>query len=105
MIKDTLYLHDDEYYYKIVRSNIKKFRLEQKLTQQELADISGVSRQYICDIENNNRNKHITIAILGRIADALDLNIVEFFIEEDELRMEVRSVIDVFNHNKETVNS
>ena len=105
MIRDTLYLHDDEFYYEIIRANIKKFRLEQKLTQQDLADISGVSRQYICDIENNNRNKHITIAILGRIADALDLNIVEFFIEEDELRMEVRNVIDVFNNSKETVNS
>ena len=105
MIRDTLYLHDDEFYYEIIRANIKKFRLEQKLTQQDLADISGVSRQYICDIENNNRNKHITIAILGRIADAMNLNIVEFFIEEDELRMEVRNVIDAFNNSKETVNS
>ena len=104
MIKETLYFHDDEYYYEIVRKNIKKFRLEHKLTQQDLADLSGVSRQYICDIENENRNKHITIAILGRIADALNLNIVEFFIKEDELRIEIKNVIDAFNKEKEVVN-
>ena len=101
MIKEALYFHDDEYYYEIVRANIKKFRLEQKLTQQALADLSGVSRQYICDIENKNRNKHITIAILGRIADALNVNIIEFFIKEDELRMEIKSVLEAFNKNKE----
>lgn len=101
MIKEALYFHNDEYYYKIVRTNIKKYRLESKLTQQDLADISGVSRQYICDIENKNRNKHITIAILGRIADALNVNIIEFFIKEDELRMEIKSVLEAFNKNKE----
>ena len=101
MIKETIYFHDDEYYYEIVRTNIKKFRLEHKLTQQDLADLSGVSRQYICDIENKNRNKHITIAILGRIADALNLHIIEFFIKEDELRVEIKNVIEAFNKNKE----
>ena len=101
MIKEALYFHNDEYYYEIVRTNIKKYRLESKLTQQDLADISGVSRQYICDIENKNRNKHITIAILGRIADALNVNIIEFFIKEDELRMEIKSVLEAFNKNKE----
>ena len=101
MIKETVYFHDDEYYYEIVRTNIKKYRLENKLTQQNLADLSGVSRKYICDIENKNRNKHITIAILGRIADALNLNIVEFFIKEDELRVEIKKVIETFNKNKE----
>ena len=101
MIKETIYFHDDEYYYEIVRTNIKKFRLEHKLTQQDLADLSGVSRQYICDIENKNRNKHITIAILGRIADALNLNIVEFFIKDDELRVEIKKVIEAINKNKE----
>lgn len=106
MIKEALYFHDDEYYYEIVRANIKKFRLEQKLTQQDLADLSGVSRQYICDIENKNRNKHITIAILGRVADALDINIIEFFIKEDELRVEIKSVIEAFyNTEKEVINS
>ena len=52
MIKEAIYFHDDKYYYEIIRENIKKFRLEHKLTQQDLADLSGVSRQYICDIEN-----------------------------------------------------
>ena len=106
MIKEALYFHDDEYYSEIVRANIKKYRLEQKLTQQDLADLSGVSRQYICDIENKNRNKHITIAILGRVADALDINIIEFFIKEDELRVEIKKVLSIFNkkEEKEVVN-
>ena len=106
MIKEALYFHDDEYYYEIVRTNIKKFRLEQKLTQQDLADLFGVSRQYICDIENKNRNKHITIAILGRVAGALDINIIEFFIKENELRVENKSVLEAFyNTEKEVINS
>ena len=78
-MRAELYIHDDEYYYEIVRANIKKYRLENNLTQQDLADLSGVSRQYICDIENKNRNKHITIAVLGRIADSLDIDIEYFF--------------------------
>lgn len=106
MVKETLYLNNDEYYYEIVRSNIKKYRLESNLTQQDLADLSGVSRQYICDIENNKRNKHITIAVLGRIADTLNLHIAEFFIENDKLRLEVKQVIDVFYEREiEVVNS
>ena len=76
---ETLYIHTDEYYYNIIRKNIKKYRREKNLTQQDLADLVGISRQYITDIENENRNKHITIAILGRIADSLNINIELFF--------------------------
>ena len=72
-------LHTDEYYYDIIRDNIKKYRKEKNLTQQDLADLAGISRQYVTDIENENRNKHITIAILGRIADAMNVNIELFF--------------------------
>lgn len=89
-MKNTVYIHNDEYYYEIVRRNIKKIRLEHKLTQQDLADLTGLTRQYICDIENENRNKHLSIAVLGRIADALNLHIVEFFIKDDELRVEIK---------------
>lgn len=78
-MKEKAYIHDDEYYYKIIRKNIKKFRLEQGLTQQELADMTEMSREYICDIENESRNKHLTIAVLGRIAEALQVDIIIFF--------------------------
>lgn len=80
-MKEKSYIHDDEYYYSIVRNNIRKNRLEQKLTQQDLADMVELSRGYICDIENESRNKHVTIAILGRIAEALKVPISEFFVE------------------------
>lgn len=75
------YTHDDEYYYKLIRKNIKKFRLEKKLTQQDLADMTDMSREYICDIENDSRNKHLTITVLGRISEALNIDISLFFKE------------------------
>ena len=78
-MKEKAYIHDDEYYYSIIRKNVRKFRLEKNLTQQELADMTELSREYICDIENEKRNKHRTIAVLGRIAEALNVEISKFF--------------------------
>lgn len=78
-MKEKSYIHDDEYYYSIIRNNIRKFRLKQNLTQQDLADMVELSREYICDIENESRNKHLTIAVLGRIAEALNIQIEDFF--------------------------
>jgi len=72
---------DDEYFYVIVRRNIKKIRKSKNLTQQQLSEITEVSREYICDIENDSRNKHVTIAVLGRIAKALNTPISDFFKE------------------------
>lgn len=79
-MKDKAYIHNDEYYYSIIRKNIRKYRFEQKLTQQDLADMTELSREYICDIENENRNKHLAIYVLGRIAEALNVLIEKFFV-------------------------
>lgn len=78
--KEKAYIHDNEYYYSIIRKNIKKYRLEKNLTQQDLADMTDISREYICDVENERRNKHITISLLGRISEALNVEITKFFI-------------------------
>lgn len=76
---EKAYTHDDEYYYQIVRQNIRKYRTEQNLTQQDLAEMTDMSREYITDIENESRNKHLTITVLGRIAEALKVPIGDFF--------------------------
>ena len=78
-MSEEILIHNDEYYYTIIRQTIKRFRRQKKLTQQNLVDITGMSREYICDVENEKRNKHLTIAVLGRIADAMKIDITEFF--------------------------
>jgi len=72
-------LHNDYYYYDIVRKNIKKYRKMANLTQQELADKIGVSMHYISQIESANPNKYFTLVIIGRIADTLNIDIRNLF--------------------------
>lgn len=68
-------LNDDEYYYKLLRKNVRDYRISKGYTQQELADLTHLSREYICDIENDKRNKHPSLSVIGRIADALEVEI------------------------------
>ncbi len=83
-IKDKKYTLDDDYYYLIIGENIKKYRTSRNLTQQDLADMTDISRDYICDVENEKRNKHITITRLGRISEALEVDITNFFIKHND---------------------
>ncbi len=69
--------HDDNYYYNIIRKNIKKYRKNLNLTQQNLADKSGLTMNYIAKIESNKLERGFTIATLGRIADALEIDITK----------------------------
>jgi transcriptional regulator with XRE-family HTH domain len=61
-------LHDDYYYYDIVRKNIRRYRKLANLTQQQLADAIDVSMHYISQIESANPNKYFTLVVIGRIA-------------------------------------
>ena len=76
-MKDNKSLHNDYYYYNIVRINIKKHRKMSNLTQQQLADKIDVSMHYISQIESANPNKYFTLVVIGRIADALNIDIKE----------------------------
>ena len=69
----------DDYYYNVIRKNIKKFRKEKQYTQQELAEKVDLSVDYICEIESLTKNKSFSLVALGRIADVLEVDIKDFF--------------------------
>ena len=45
----------------------------------QLADLTDLSLDYICEIESLKRNKSFSIITLGRIADVLNIDIKDFF--------------------------
>ena len=54
---------------KLVGINLRNARTAAKLTQEELADRSGFSQQYISELENGRRNP--TIVSIYELAQAL----------------------------------
>lgn len=64
----------------MVRKNIKTYRLQKKLTMQELADMSGISHGYMRDLECLSIDKTPTLETLGNIANSLDIDIKMLFL-------------------------
>ena len=55
-----------------VAKNIKKYRNVKKLTQEQLAELSGLHRTYIGSVERAERN--LSLENLERIAKALKVS-------------------------------
>ncbi len=72
-------LNNDTYYYDTVRKNIRKYRKEKGYTQARLAEDADISLDYLAEIESDKRKKSFSLAVLGRIADALKVDIKNFF--------------------------
>lgn len=60
-----------------VSRTIKYFRLQQKLSQEQLAQLADLDRTYISGIERGVRN--LTINSLGNIIEALNVSYSDFF--------------------------
>lgn len=56
---------------------IKEKRLEKNLSQRQLADLSGISKTHIGDLERNEREA--TISVLCMIAKALNVKPEELY--------------------------
>ena len=65
---------------KVFASNVKKYRTEKGLSQEQLADKSGLHRTYISAVERERRS--IALENVQRIADALEVETYKLFITE-----------------------
>lgn len=56
---------------------VRKIRLEKGFSQEMLADLSGLHRTYMSDVELGKRN--VSLENIDRIANALGVSISEIF--------------------------
>jgi transcriptional regulator with XRE-family HTH domain len=56
----------------ILATNLRKARYAKRLTQEELADLAGLSARYIGDIEQ--AKYAATVRVLGQLAEALRID-------------------------------
>jgi len=60
---------------KLVGENVRSCRLEKGLTQEQFADVSGFSQQYISSLERGRRNP--TIVTIYEISKALGVDYLD----------------------------
>ena len=64
-----------------MKNRITELRKEKKLTQQDLANLLGVTRQTIISLENGRYNPSITLAF--KLAHTYNMHIEDIFIYEE----------------------
>ena len=66
--------------------NIKNVRKNKGISLRKLHEMTGISRAYLFDLENNRRTNP-SVAILENIANVLEVNIKELFYSELDLNL------------------
>ena len=69
-----------------MRNRVRELRMGRGMTQEEIAERVGVSRQTIISIESGRYNPSIVLAY--KLARAFDHSIEEVFFHEAEMDME-----------------
>lgn len=64
-------------------TNVRKYRLALGVSQEKFAEMSGLHRTYISDIERFRRS--IALENVQRIADALGIETYKLFIANDKI--------------------
>ncbi len=64
----------------VFAKNLRYYRIRQRLSQEKLAEMCGLHRTYISDVERERRS--ISIGNVQKIADALGIESYKLFLED-----------------------
>lgn len=85
---------------------IKEIRKKKNINLYRLSKLTGLTRSYLRDLENNRKNNP-TLNTLIKIANAMDVKVKDLFyehIEMDDLKAQLYESIDKYGLNaKETI--
>ena len=65
---------------KVFGTNLRKYRKEKNISQEKFAELAGLHRTYISDVERFQRS--ISLGNVQKIADALEIETYLLFKEE-----------------------
>lgn len=65
-----------------MREWLKDARLQQRLTQKQMADAIGVTESYYCMIEGGDRQKKMDVTLAIKIGNVLGLSLQEIVAAE-----------------------
>ncbi len=69
-----------------MREWLKKLRIEKKLTQQSIADKTGMSLSNFNLIENGERQKDLDLSLVIKLAKIFGVSVDYIIAEEEKLR-------------------
>ena len=66
---------------KVFGSNVRQYRMQRNLSQEKFAELCGLHRTYISDIECFRRS--ISLDNIQKTADALEIDTYKLFLEDE----------------------
>jgi len=92
---------NQQYIHKIISNNVKRLRSLRNISQLTLASNTGLTHNFINDIENCK--KGVSAKTLAKLSNALDVEPYQFFLPEDLPNNEVMMYVRDFNDSLQKV--
>ena len=92
---------DEKYVHKLISSNMKRLRSLQNVSQLNLALSTGLTHNFINDIENCK--KGVSARTLAKLSTALNVEPYQFFLPEDLSNNDMMVYVKDFNDSLQKV--